>query len=510
MKFIGNAMVILIVVLGIESPVLAEDHVGVAINWGNTIATSKLAPSVYVVNSPMMRPSSPIHACVYDGLKKLGVDDLRYMSYFTFPKLSVAELYPPKDKTTSWDFSLMDPMVVGIFKAAEDHPVMMTFSTVPTWMFKRNEPISYPDNPDAFRTLDSPQGTDLADASAQQLADYYARLFGWYTQGGFTDEFGKYHRSGYRFNIHYWEVLNEPDLELRMSVQNYTKLYDKVVAAIRRIDPSVKFVGLSMAFSTPDKLEYFLDPKNHAPGTPLDMISYHGYSSSEGPNDGPDQWQYSYFSQANEFLQKIDFIEAIRKRLSPSTRTAINETGSLLSSDLQTDPSKIPPSYWNASGALYAYLYLSVSRRDIDALHMAQGVGYPSFFPDLAMFDWATCKPNARYQDLKLIKDNFGPGDRLIETEIADGAGRTLGVWTPLADIGAQAYEKESGARKLLLVNKRNHSVDVVLPKSVSGALVQTVDVTSGGNPPRVSTLKGERMELTPFSVSVITLKEPR
>jgi hypothetical protein len=506
-RSIGKAIAILLVVLGVEGAVLAEDQVKVVVNWGNTVATSKLIPSVYVVNSPMMRPSSPIHACVYQGLKELGVDDLRYMSYFTFPKLSVAELYPPKDKTTSWDFSLMDPMVVGIFKAAEGHPVMMTFSTVPTWMFKRNEPVSYPDNPNAYRTIDSPQGTELVDVSAQQLADYYARLYSWYTQGGFTDEFGKYHRSGYRFNIRYWEVLNEPDLELRMSVQNYTKLYDKVVAAIRRINPSVKFVGLSMAISTPDRLEYFLDPKNHEPGIPLDMISYHGYSVPQGPSDGPDQWQYSYFSQASEFLQKIDFIENIRKRLAPSTRTAINETGSLLNPDLEADPSKIPHSYWNASGALYAYLYLSVSRRDIDALHMSQGVGYPSFFPDLAMFDWVTCKPNARYQDFKLIKDNFGPGDRLIDTQILDDTGHSMGELVSFADVAAQAYEKEAGTRKLLLINKKNHPVDVALPKMVIGALVQTVDVTSGGNPPRVSTIKSERMELTPFSVSVITLK---
>src|ERR1700752_3394921 len=57
------------------------------------------------------------------------------------------------------------------------------------------------------------------------LADYYARLIGWYTQGGFTDELGKRYDSGHHYSVAYWEVLNEVDFEHHISPETYTLLY---------------------------------------------------------------------------------------------------------------------------------------------------------------------------------------------------------------------------------------------------------------------------------------------
>jgi hypothetical protein len=34
------------------------------------------------------------------------------------------------------------------------------------------------------------------------------------------------------------------------------------------------------------------------------------------------------------------------------------------------------------------------------------------------MVDWNTGQPNARYWVLKLLRDNFGPGDKLVETSV--------------------------------------------------------------------------------------------
>jgi hypothetical protein len=505
MKLI-RALSFLCLVFRIGGVAQAEQPYQVSIDWRKAIAVSKLSPSVYVVNSPMMRPNSPIHDPVYRGIKELGVDYLRYMSYYTFPKLSVAELYPPKDGKTYWDFSLLDPLVLDIFDASAAHSVMMTFEAVPTWMFKPNKPLSYSEDPNAFRTMDEPQGTELVDPSGQQVADYYARLFSWYTQGGFTDELGKYHRSGHHFDIPYWEVLNEPDLELRMSPQSYTRLYDRVVTAIHKINPRTKFVGLSMATSTPDALEYFLNRGNHARGIPLDIISYHNYSFSWNPSDGPDQWQYSFFSQADDFVREIDFIENIRKRLSPSTRTAINETGTLLPTfSRDPNPPKIPDSYWNLSGALYAYLYLNISRRNVDALHVSQGLGYPGFFPDLSLFDWATGSPNARYRALQLIKANFVPGDKVIDTEIITPSGIALGAFSNFGDFAAQSYRGQNGVKKLLLINKRNRAISVAIPTMKAGGRVQTVDGATGGSSPRIFDLKDGSLQLSPFSISVVT-----
>lgn len=140
----------------------------------------------------------------------------------------------------------------------------------------------------------------------------------------------------------------------------------------------------------------------------------------------------------------------------------------------------IPDSYWNISGAVYAYLYLNISRRDVDTLHMSHGVGYPSFFPDLAMFDWNTGKPNARYRALQLIKNHFGPGDRVIATDVVRPSGQALGPAASFGDFAAQAYRKADGTQKLLLINKRNRVVRVALPQ-FSGGQVQLMDGTTGG-----------------------------
>ena len=47
----------------------------------------------------------------------------------------------------------------------------------------------------------------------KEVADYQARLVGWYTKGGFNDEYGKWHASGHHYKIAYWEVLNEIESE---------------------------------------------------------------------------------------------------------------------------------------------------------------------------------------------------------------------------------------------------------------------------------------------------------
>ena len=77
-------------------------------------------------------------------------------------------------------------------------------------MFKTDKPVPYPADPNQ-PVWNYEQGTELRDPSMKEVADYYARLVSWYTQGGFTDEFGKRHESGHHYKIDYWEVLNEVD-----------------------------------------------------------------------------------------------------------------------------------------------------------------------------------------------------------------------------------------------------------------------------------------------------------
>ena len=53
-----------------------------------------------------------------------------------YPKLAVAEFELPQGGWTSWDFSLLDPLLEDFTPATAGHPVNMNVSTLPEWMFK--------------------------------------------------------------------------------------------------------------------------------------------------------------------------------------------------------------------------------------------------------------------------------------------------------------------------------------------------------------------------------------
>lgn len=109
----------------------------------------------------------------------------------------------------------------------------MNFSTIPAWMFKTDQPVKYPDDPNQVSWTYT-QGTELVDPSGKQLGDYFARLVSWYTNGGFTDENGKQHLSGYHYHFPIWEVLNEIDFEHQTTPEQYNERYDAIVSAIKR------------------------------------------------------------------------------------------------------------------------------------------------------------------------------------------------------------------------------------------------------------------------------------
>jgi hypothetical protein len=343
------------------------------------------------------------------------------------------------------------------------------------------------------------QGSDFRDPTFKEVADYYARLLSWYTQGGFTDEFGKRHESGHRYKVDYWEVLNEPDLERNLSPEAYTRLYDAVVEAMRKVQPDLKFVGISLAFPSlqPEFFHYFLDRKNHQPGIPLDFISYHFYAVPL-LDQTPDVQQHTFFTQADGFLTATRYIEAIRKRLSPDTKTTVNEIGSISADDLlQSTPGHvskpIPSAYWHLSGAVYGYLFGELTRMGIDVAGESQLVGYPTQFPSVSMVDWTTGLPNARYRVLQLVKDNFAPGDKVVETA------------QPSPFVYALGFVTRDGKRRLLLVNKRDREFSLAVP-GAGGGEQQVVDQTTGASPPARSRLASDTLTLKGFGVAVVTL----
>src|SRR6516162_4381894 len=189
-----------------------ESQQKVDIDWEKTIIVSKSTPTLQVVTNPMLNPGSPIHDGSFSALKALGADYVRYVPWLPYPKIAVAELEPPTKEKTSWDFTYIDPVTKDLLAATEGHSTIINFSTIPAWMFKTDQPVKYPDDPNQL-FWDYTKGIELRGPRGKELGDDPGRLVSWYTQGGFTDENGKRHESGYHYPFPYWEILNEIESE---------------------------------------------------------------------------------------------------------------------------------------------------------------------------------------------------------------------------------------------------------------------------------------------------------
>lgn len=481
-----------------KAPAAQEAPAKVEVKWDHVIRVSKTVPTILYIGTPLTARGTSLHDPMLEAIQNLRGDYVRYAPSNLLPRLSVAELEPPTKTSTSWDFSQIDPYTEDAFKAINGHPVEFTLSTIPEWMFKTPKPVTYPQDPNQLQ-YDYEQGRELRDPTYKEVADYYARVIGWYVNGGFTDELGKWHASGHHYKIDAWGVLNEPDLEHNLSPEVYTKLYDAVVKAIHKVSPQIKFVSVSSSYvgGHPDMIDYFLDPRHHQPGVPLDYISYHFYAVP-GMDEPASIYPYTMFDQADRFLEVVNYVETIRKRLSPKTGTMVDEVGTMLPSDWdQGKPGyvfkPIAPAYWNLSAAVYAYVFAGLSRQGIDVATESLIPGYPGQFPSIAILDWNTGAPNARYRVLQLIVDNLHPGDKLVDSQVSVG------------EVVAQGFESPRGQRKLLIINKRDEDFQLSMPE-FKGAKLEVVDQTTGGNPPATRTMQGDSFTLGGFGVAVVTL----
>jgi hypothetical protein len=109
------------------------------------------------------------------------------------------------------------------------------------------------------------------------------------------------------------------------------------------------------------------------------------------------------------------------------------------------------------------------------------------------MVDWETGQPNARYWVLKLLHGNFGPGDKLIETNVDTPSVYALGFIT------------RDGKRKVLLVNKHDRTFVASIPAAAGGRL-EVVDQQTALQPPAASQLDSDNVTLSGLTVAVVTL----
>ncbi|MGW6331877.1 hypothetical protein [Nocardia rhamnosiphila] len=476
-------------------------------DWSSAGRPVRTVLTTHLWAAPPIERGAPAHDRAFAALRELGVDYARFLPWFSNPLVSVPALRAPTATTTSWDFKRLDPYVEDFIEAAEGRPVTANFATIPHWMFVGGENVELGDDPDAIH-WDYEQGTVFRDESLAEVADYFYRLASWYIAGGFHDEHGVWHESGHRYRFAYWEVLCEPDLNRQLSPEVYTRLYDAVVERLRPLDPEMRFIGLSLSHvhHDPEYFWHFLDPANHAPGTPLDAFSIHFYASPDivnpfGPDGNPptSTWESTFFAQAEGFLEQVRLISSIARRLSPGTKMLLNEIGTY-PSDIMNPAPDLPHEYWALSASFHTYLWARCLTLGIDLFGVAEFTGYPGMIPGVSLVDWDTGEPNARYHATKLMVDHVRLGDRLVPT--------TTGVpGYPDARIHAQATVGADGRRRVVLVNKRSVPVDVEVGDCSRQSTLYSVDAATPTGTPTAHTVRDGRLTLPAHASAVLVLE---
>ena len=484
----------------------SQTNVGVEVNWDHVVRVSETVPTTQHLANAFTLRSSPLNRRLLQDLRDLHTNDTRLQLWYSVPNQAVPELKEPTVTETFWDFKYIDPVVIDFFKNTSGaHHV--NIGTVPRWMFNA-PPVDVPSDPAAsfYPYTKGTTGDMLKDPSGKQFADYQARIYQWYTQGGFTDELGKYHKSGHHFKIDYWGIMNESTFENKLTVEQYTRLYDAVVEAIRKMDPNVQFFGPEVvgAKNLLPWATYFLNPKNHSAGAlPLQWFSLHNYVHAD---NNPSSWQESYFTgdgpgTAKSFAAELLELIKLRDELTPNTKIAIDELGTfdmVNPGDRGATPdepySAYNPLYWVATGGNWAVNFITAENLGIPLISMTQMVGAPTQSESCSMINWETAAPNAHYWVLSLINGNFGPGDKLVGTQSSS------------TDVVAQASITSSG-RKVLLVNTSNRKVPVNLADAFEGSSlnVEIVDEATGEQAPRKEHVSGKSITLAPFAIAVVT-----
>src|SRR5215467_15668622 len=124
-----------------------EQTVKVTVHWDKVVRISQTTPTLQVVVNPPLQRGTPVHDNAFKALHDLGAEYVRYVPWLPYPKLGVAELGPPRNGQTLWDFSVIDPLTIDFLEATKGHSVILNFSTIPQWMYRTEKPVPYPADP---------------------------------------------------------------------------------------------------------------------------------------------------------------------------------------------------------------------------------------------------------------------------------------------------------------------------------------------------------------------------
>ena len=235
-------------------------------NWASSSVSTRTASTVEVDVMPQLsrvNEGGPFPGYA-QAVSNLGSRYVRFSPWYAYPKVVVAELAKADcgAKGSSWNTTLLDGIVSDFMlavcgpKAADGEcegglSVVPQLSTMPDWMYESDginrtalmpgDPWQYPSDKFDYYLV---KGKALRDPTCKEMARYAARLVGWYTKGGFTDECGVRHNSKWRYKWDHLSVLNEDEYRTPPGggVQ-YTVCWDAWKEEIARVNKEMSLVG---------------------------------------------------------------------------------------------------------------------------------------------------------------------------------------------------------------------------------------------------------------------------
>ena len=326
----------------------------------------------------------------------------------------------------------------------------------------------------------------------------------------------------------------------------YTTCFDAVVAQLRKINSTIVPVGpeISGSCSYPgsqfEYLSHVMNKSNHVDDFEPQIGSYHIGINGDGLRmPGSAEAMYTQWDGAlggfvpaadkllvdlkspaalilNEFVNSVqDWCEKPNKHAKSVCPDWQKKSTSGGNPDL-TKGKGVKMNRqawaWNAAAGTFAYAFGTLAERDYLLVGHDQLVAgtWPDNEPTVAMLDWTTGEPNAKYYVTQLLASTVGAAAEkaLYSYKATSAAGNASAVAATLYVLPFR-FTFVGGGRGVLLVNKRAHAIKVTLAGGITGTakVVEVAPAYAGGagfQPPveRSLSAAGE-IELCPFAVAV-------
>lgn len=533
-----------------------------------TAATVEVDVMPFLARQPATDPSVPGHYGgpfdkYYAALSGLNASFVRFAPWCPNPRLVVPELTPPDctatKPATNWNSSFFDQLMKDFMHAVcgeaaatgrcDRLSVIQQLSTMPAWMYVGGMKLAdLPTNPYVPTTeghKQYEQGRALVDGTCKTMARHVGRVVGWYTLGGFHDECGHWHHSGLRYSWYGLSILNEDEHGIKPEGGvAYTTCFDAVRHELARINSTVIPVGpeISGHCDYPGKqsewLAYFMDRRHHTDGFAPPIGSYHmSVSGDNATSEG-------FYTQWDAALAV--FVPAVDSMLKDGQELILNEfvngvndwcDCSNVANRSQVCPGNICPDWqnpataggdpdlahgrgvrinrktwaWNAAAGAFAYAFGTLAEHGYKVVGHDQLVAgtWPDNEPEVAMLDWTTGDPNAKYFVTQLLASTVGADVEKALFGYTAGPGANASVYV----LPYRFTEAAGRAKGALVINKRAAPITVALRgPELAGSQATVVEVApefpggAGFQPPQQREVSASGvLELGPFAVAVIS-----